>query len=45
MQSCCSVVSGLQSGGFEVGPRCEAMKQLPAVLLKGYGVKKPGNGT
>lgn len=30
-------VTALESGGFEVDPRNEELKRLPAVLLKAYG--------
>ena len=30
-------VTALESGGFEVDPRNEELKRLPAVLLKGCG--------
>ena len=30
-------VTALESGGFEVDPRNEELKRLPAVLLKTYG--------
>ena len=29
-------VTALESGGFEVDPRSETLKRLPAVLLKAY---------
>ena len=32
-------VTALESGGFEVDPRNEELKRLPAVLLKATGVK------
>ena len=33
-------VTALESGGFEVDPRSERLKRLPAVLLKGCGEMK-----
>lgn len=33
-------VTALESGGFEVDPRNEELKRLPAVLLKAWGLKQ-----
>ena len=35
-------VTALESGGFEVDPRTQRLKKLPAVLLK--GMRKSGAG-
>lgn len=37
-------VTALESGGFEVDPRSQALKRLPAVLLKGMRTGVAGNG-
>ena len=37
-------VTALDSGGFEVGPRSQALKRLPAVLLRGMRTTVGRNG-
>ena len=32
-------VTALESGGFEVDPRSEELKRLPAILLKSFGAR------
>ena len=36
-------VTALESGGFEVDPRTQRLKKLPAILLK--GLRRAGNGS